>query len=105
MDLRRVRLRLTALNLLLFALGIGIVAALVVRAGAERIDNAEQREAQVALGRLLADRVNGGTDPPPDTWLVDLDEKRTTPLGDQRPVRPRPICHGFTLPDGDRVRT
>jgi len=82
MDLRRVRLRLTALNLVLFALAIGVVSTLVLRAGAERIDNAEQREAQVALGRLLADRVNGCTAPPDNTWLVDVEEKETTALGE-----------------------
>lgn len=82
MDLRRVRLRLTALNLVLFALAIGVVSALVLRAGQERIDNAEQREAQVALGRLLVDRVNGGDEPPENTWLVDVEGKKTIPLGD-----------------------
>ena len=34
-----------------------------------------------------------------------VDAHRIVDDGDQRPVRPRPICHGFTLPDGDRVRT
>ena len=82
MDLRRVRLQLTALNLVLFALAIGVVSVLVVRAGYERIDNAAQREAQGALGDLLVNRINVDPEPPANTWLVNVEEREIVALGD-----------------------
>lgn len=82
MDLRRVRLQLTALNLVLFVIALGVVTLLVVRAGYERIDNASQREAQVALSDLLVDRIAGGAHAPPNTWLVNVDARTVTPLGE-----------------------
>ena len=82
MDLRRVRLQITALNLVLFAIAIGVVSVLVVRSGHERIDNEAQREAQVALSNLLVDRLALGGHPPDNTWLVDADAKYVTRLGD-----------------------
>ncbi len=82
MDLRKVRLQLTALNLVLFAVSIGIVSLLVVRAG----DRAHRQRGVVEKHRsrseLLVDRISGGTTKPANTWIVNTEEKHVDRVGE-----------------------
>jgi signal transduction histidine kinase len=82
MDLRRVRLQLTALTLVLLVVAISVVSVLVVRAGRDRLDRQAEREAQVQLTQLFVDQQSGGEERPDNTWSVDVDKRTSQPIGE-----------------------
>ena len=83
MDLGRIRLRLTLYYGLLSAGAVGVLAVLAVRASGAQIATSAEREAERAVNELEVGDAFRGSDPgAANTWLVNIDERRSLPLGE-----------------------
>ncbi|MFV0308180.1 MAG: sensor histidine kinase [Desertimonas sp.] len=74
MNLRVIRLRLTALYTVLSAIAVIVLAVVGVRVGAERIDVGAQREAEQVIGEVLMRSAQGDEAVEDNTWLVRIGE-------------------------------
>ena len=83
MDLRRVRIRLTLLNGLLFAMAIALVSVLAIRSAASQIETSAQREGDTRISDVVTN-IDAARGKNQNTWLVSLDGERSSsePFGD-----------------------
>jgi len=88
MDLRKVRIQLTAIYTLLSALSIGVIALYAVNAGRDRLLRSAERDVvQQHTSVLLA--LNGGEiDFDEDAWVVNLVDGSSRPLSDDTSIEP-----------------
>lgn len=77
MDLRRVRVRLTLLYGVMFAVAIFLVSTLAARSATAQIGTAGEREADIRMSEVLPslDEARGKSQ---NTWLVTLDGERAS---------------------------
>lgn len=74
MNLRTIRLRLTALFTGLAALAVAALAIVAVRVGTERIEDGAQREAEQVLGQVTLAWSRGEPVDAANTWTVGFDD-------------------------------
>ncbi|MGD9755299.1 MAG: sensor histidine kinase [Acidimicrobiia bacterium] len=83
MDLGRIRLRLTVYYGVLSALAVGVLAVLAVRASSAQIAISAEREAERAVTELeVGGQFRDGSPGAYNTWLVNVGERRSVPLGE-----------------------
>ncbi len=83
MDLRRVRVRLTILNGLMFAIALALVSVLAIRSASSQIETSAEREAETRISEILPS-IDAARGKSQNTWLVSLDGERSSaePLGE-----------------------
>jgi two-component system, OmpR family, sensor kinase len=83
MDLKRVRVRLTILNGLMFAMALALVSVLAIRSAASQIQTSREREAETQMSEIIPN-LDAARGKSPNTWLVSLDGDRSSsePFGD-----------------------
>jgi two-component system, OmpR family, sensor kinase len=83
MDLRRVRIRLTILNGLMFAMALALVSVLAIRSAASQIQTAAEREGDTRISEVLP-AIDAARGKSQNTWLVTIDGDRSSsePLGE-----------------------
>jgi two-component system, OmpR family, sensor kinase len=83
MDLKRVRVRLTILNGLMFAMALTLVSVLAIRSAASQIQTSREREAETQMSEIIPN-IDAARGKSPNTWLVSLDGDRSSsePFGD-----------------------
>jgi two-component system, OmpR family, sensor kinase len=83
MDLRRVRVRLTILNGLMFAMALALVSVLAIRSAASQIQTAAEREGDTRISEVLPS-IDAARGKSQNTWLVTIDGDRSSsePLGE-----------------------
>ncbi len=82
MNLRSVRIKLTALVMALLAVAVIIMAVVSYRSGVANVRQDAERELDAAIGDALVDRMNGDGEAPPNTWLVNPVDQWFDPQGD-----------------------
>lgn len=79
MNLRKIRLQLTALYAVLAALAVGLLAWIAISSGNDRILDSAEREAENVVRELAID---GFSSEPPNTWHVSVGDQWTDAYGD-----------------------
>ena len=82
MDLRKVRIQLTAIYTVLSALSIGIIALYAVNAGRDRLLRSAERDVVQQHTSVLLALNAGETDFDDDAWVVSLTDGSSRPLAD-----------------------
>ena len=83
MNLRRVRIRLTAMFALITALAVVTMAVIAARSGTQRIEEQAERDLETELASLLLENDYWDDEfSSPNTWIVNPDQNYATPLGD-----------------------
>jgi len=82
MDLRKVRIQLTAIYTVLSALSIGIIALYAVNAGRDRLLRSAERDVVQQHTSVLLALNAGETDFDDDAWVVSLVDGSSRPLAD-----------------------
>ena len=88
MDLRKVRIQLTAIYTVLSALSIGVIALYAVNAGRDRLLRSAERDVVEQHTSVLLALNAGKTDFDEEAWVVDLDDGSSRPLSDNTNVEP-----------------
>lgn len=83
MDLGRIRWRLTLYYGVLSALAVGLLAVLAVRSSSAQIATSAEREAERSVNELMVGDAFRGENPgAANSWLIDIAERRSRPLGE-----------------------
>jgi two-component system, OmpR family, sensor kinase len=84
MDLKRVRIRLTILNGLMFATALMLVSVLSIRSAAKQIQTSADSQGEARMSETLLD-IEGARGKSQNTWLVTLDGDKSSsePFGEQ----------------------
>ena len=84
MDLKRVRIRLTILNGLMFAVALMLVSVLAIRSAAKQIQTSADSQGEARISETLLD-LDGARGKSQNTWLVTLDGEKSSsePFGEQ----------------------
>jgi two-component system, OmpR family, sensor kinase len=84
MDLRRVRIRLTILNGLMFAMALLLVSVLAIRSAGKQIQTSADSQGEARISELLLD-LDGARGKSQNTWLVTLEGEKSAsePFGEQ----------------------
>jgi two-component system, OmpR family, sensor kinase len=83
MDLKRVRIRLTILNGLMFAMALALVSVLAIRSAASQIQTSAEREGETRMSEIVPN-IDAARGKSQNTWLVSLDGDRSSsePFGE-----------------------
>lgn len=79
MNLRRIRLQLTAMYAVLAALAVGLLAWIAISSGNDRILDSAEREAENVVRELAIDSFSSE---PANTWHVNVGDQWIDPYGD-----------------------
>jgi two-component system, OmpR family, sensor kinase len=84
MDLKRVRIRLTILNGLMFAMALMLVSVLAIRSAAKQIQTSADSQGEARMSETLLD-IEDARGKSQNTWLVTLDGDKSSsePFGEQ----------------------
>jgi two-component system, OmpR family, sensor kinase len=84
MDLKRVRIRLTILNGLMFATALMLVSVLSIRSAGKQIQTSADSQGEARISETLLD-IEGARGKSQNTWLVTLDGDKSSsePFGEQ----------------------
>ena len=84
MDLRKVRIRLTILNGLMFAIALMLVSVLAIKSAAKQIQTSADSQGEARISETLLD-LNGARGKSQNTWLMTIDGEKSSsePFGEQ----------------------
>jgi two-component system, OmpR family, sensor kinase len=106
MDLRRVRIRLTILNGLMFAIALTLVSVLAIRSAASQILTSAEREGDTRISEIIPN-LDAARGKYSNTWLVSFDGERSSsePFGDVwlEPPLGRLAKQSFEFPVRERI--
>jgi two-component system, OmpR family, sensor kinase len=84
MDLRRVRIRLTILNGVMFAVALMLVSVLAIRSAAKQIQTSADSQGEARISETLVD-LESARGKSQNTWLITMDGEKSSsePFGEQ----------------------